>query len=138
MGTNRVDAALAAINSDVEFDPSIIMGPGRLSGIRSAPLVLGTQVAKLGRTTALTRGYVSMVELDGVKVEYPGLGVLEFGGQVEITGSPGRFSNGGDSGSLIVDNELKAVALLFAGNEKATYANPVVPVLDLLHVDLIT
>jgi len=138
IGTNRVDAALAVSNSDVEFEPNTISGLGRLSGIRTAPLVLGTPVAKLGRTTALTRGHVSMVEFDGVKVEYPGLGILEFSGQVEVTGSHGRFSNGGDSGSLIVDNELKAVALLFAGNANATYCNPLVPVLDLLHAELIT
>ena len=42
------------------------------------------------------------------------------------------------SGSLIVDSDMKAVALLFAGNDSdATYANPIQVVLDELGVDLV-
>jgi hypothetical protein len=83
------------------------------------------------------------VELDGVTVEYD-MGVLSFDGQVEVEGSGTRsFSDAGDSGSLIVDDELKAAALLFAGGDHGgrngkglTYANPIQAVLSALKVKL--
>ena len=47
--------------------------------------------------------------------------------------TPGSFSAGGDSGSLIVirggPNKLKPVGLLFAGSASATIANPIDAVL---------
>ena len=54
--------------------------------------------------------------------------------QIVIT--PGTFSAGGDSGSLIVvdsertDDHHKPVGLLFAGSSLYTIANPIGPVLD--------
>ena len=47
------------------------------------------------------------------------------------------FSDAGDSGSLIVDDQLRAIGLLFAGGDEGgsnkkglTYANPIEQVLD--------
>ena len=50
------------------------------------------------------------------------------------------FSAGGDSGSLILDNERYAVGKLFAGSDEQniTIANPVQNYLDLLDAELIT
>src|SRR5204863_1543027 len=46
------------------------------------------------------------------------VGNLRFDGQVEIEGiGTHSFSDGGDSGSLIVDGDIQAVALLFAGGD---------------------
>jgi hypothetical protein len=78
-----------------------------------------------------------------VVVEY-GLGFLKFDNQFEVEGSDsGPFSQGGDSGSLIVDSGHRAVALLFAGSDLGgsngqglTFANPIRAVLDALKVDL--
>ena len=100
-------------------------------------------VGKVGRTTGTTRGRVSAFELDNVVVEF-GLGFLKFDNQVEIEGAESDpFSQGGDSGSLIVDADRRAVALLFAGSDLGgsnslglTYANPIRAVLDALKVDL--
>jgi hypothetical protein len=50
------------------------------------------------------------------------------------------FSSGGDSGSLILDNEGYAVGKLFAGSDlqNITIANPIQPYLDLLDAELVT
>ena len=57
--------------------------------------------------------------------------------------TPWTFSQGGDSGSLIVDADRRAVGLLFAGSDQGgsngkglTYANPLRAVLEALKVDL--
>lgn len=49
----------------------------------------------------------------------------------------------GDSGSLIIDEQLRAIGLLFAGGDEGgsngqglTYANPITTVLDEIQVDL--
>jgi hypothetical protein len=64
---------------------------------------------------------------------------------LEIEGAAAdAFSAGGDSGSLIVDEDHKAVALLFAGGDVGgangkglTYANPIRAVLDALKLELL-
>jgi hypothetical protein len=74
----------------------------------------------------------------------PILGNLRFDQQIEIeSAGDGSFSDGGDSGSLIVDDDFGAVGLLFAGSEAGgenglglTFANPIGTVLDALKVDL--
>jgi hypothetical protein len=56
---------------------------------------------------------------------------------------PKRISDAGDSGSLIVDDQMLAAALLFAGGDHGgsngkglTYANPIAAVLKALKVKL--
>jgi len=64
--------------------------------------------------------------------------------QIEIEGAGNRsFSDAGDSGSLIVDDEMLAAALLFAGGDHGgsngkglTYANPIAAVFKALKVKL--
>jgi hypothetical protein len=132
---NTVDCAIATV--EVEFDAGTIAGLGTLSGDTLAP-DQADRVAKLGRTTELTRGQVTAFELDGVTVQYD-RGTLRFDNQVEVHGSSGPFSQGGDSGSLIVsDPGLDAVALLFAGNQEGvTYGNAFGAVLDALGATLL-
>ena len=57
---------------------------------------------------------------------------VSFTNQIVIT--PGTFSAGGDSGSLIVTNNAShnPVGLLFAGSSSATIANPIGQVLTRL------
>jgi hypothetical protein len=82
--------------------------------------------------------------LDNVVVGYD-IGNLRFDDQIEIEGAEaGPFSQGGDSGSLIVNKQGRAVALLFSGGDQGgsngrglTYANPISKVLDHLKVDLV-
>ena len=121
----------------------MLRGLGKLSGLGDAFLDEGTEVAKLGRTTGLTRGRVTAFEMDNVVVGYD-IGNVRFDDQVEIEGAgDGPFSDGGDSGSLIVGRDKRGVALLFAGSDQGgangqglTYANPLRAVLDALKVEL--
>jgi|SRR5579883_585050 len=142
-GSNAVDCAAALVDDKIEIDAKSIRGLGKLAGIGSEFLDEGTAVAKLGRTTGLTRGKVTAFELDNVVVGYD-IGNLRFDGQVEIEGADDDpFSRGGDSGSLIVTEDRRAVALLFAGGEVGgsngqglTFASPIRAVLNALKVDL--
>src|SRR4030095_14056373 len=124
---NFVDCAIAKLN---------------YAGQRDGVLV-GDVVHKVGRTTGVRHGRVTAFELDGVAVEYE-IGVISFDDQIEIEGAGNNsFSDAGDSGSLIVDDEMRAVALLFAGGDHGgsngkglTYANPIAAVLKALKVKL--
>ncbi len=136
---NLVDAAVADLDGGISVYTNWLTGLGELAGVRSEPLETGETVYKVGRTTGLTEGRVSAIEVDRVLVDYD-MGTLRFDQQVEV--EPARtepFSLGGDSGSLVVDAQRRAVALLFAGNDvDATYASPIEAVLDALRVDLVT
>jgi hypothetical protein len=142
-GTNFVDCAVASIDGAIKFNHRTLTDLGKLSGLGDPVLAEEGKVGKVGRTTGTTKGRVSAFELDNVVVGY-GLGFLKFDNQVEIEGAgSGPFSQGGDSGSLIVDAGNRAVALLFAGGDQGgsngqgfTYANPIRAVLDALKVDL--
>ena len=100
---------------------------------------VGLAVRKSGRTTGLTQGEVSAVDVT-VDVQYTkecnkGRQTARFVGQIRIT--PGSFSDGGDSGSLVVediDNDPRPVGLLFAGGSSSTLANPIGRVLECLGV----
>jgi hypothetical protein len=137
-GSNLIDAAVAALREGIPADFDTLDGLGTLNGVRSEPLEGDEVVFKLGRTTGLTRGRVSAFEIDDVWVRYD-LGVIGFDRQIEIAPLDGNpFSLGGDSGSVIVDEEMRAVGLLFAGNDvDVTYANPIQTVLQSLGARLL-
>lgn len=142
-GTNLLDCAVAILEDGLSFDPRTLRGLGKLSG--TAELTPDSiRVAKVGRTTGKTRGRITAFELDNLVVSYD-IGNLRFDNQIEIEGSGDRsFSDGGDSGSVIVNPDGKAVALLFAGSEEGgrngkglTYATPLHAVLSTLGVTLV-
>ncbi|HWE37583.1 MAG TPA: hypothetical protein VG406_13525 [Isosphaeraceae bacterium] len=145
-GPNLVDAAVAALDPGMEYDARTLTGlGGKLAGAGSSFLDDQTPVGKIGRTTATTRGKVVTFELDNLLVAYD-VGALQFNDQIEIEGDgDSPFSQGGDSGSLIVDADRLAVALLFAGSDLGgtngkglTYANPLAAVLSALKVELLS
>ncbi|RDV84621.1 hypothetical protein DXX99_00815 [Ammonifex thiophilus] len=124
---NRVDAALARPVKEDLIEP-LIMEIGRVTG--TAEPTLDLRVKKCGRTTGLTTGEVRYVNVT-VSV---GLGHDEqafFEDQFVTT----RLSLPGDSGSLIVDEENRAVGLLFAGSDRFTVANRIANVLESLNVN---
>jgi hypothetical protein len=138
---NFIDCAIASIQDGTDFDRATLQGIGAFSG-QTAAAADNIQVAKVGRTTGVTRGRVTAFELDDVIVSFD-VGNLRFDDQLEIEGAgDSMFSDGGDSGSLIVNEDLSAVGLLFAGSDQGgangkglTYANPILSVLDALKVD---
>lgn len=138
---NLVDAATCWLDDPDGIDPTY--PGGRLIG--GAEPDGDVEVHKVGRTTGLTRGMVTAIELDNVLVQYPA-GPLRFDGQVEVTGTgAGPFSRGGDSGSLVYHPDtMQALALLFAGSERGgengqglTFCNPISAVLEALGADLL-
>lgn len=143
-GANLVDTALATVKNGIEFDGQTLQGIGRLNGLGGTLVDIGEEVHKVGRTTDATNGRVTAFELDNVVVGYD-LGNLRFDDQIEIEGAgAGPFSQGGDSGSLIVDADRRAVALLFAGGDQGgsngqglTYGNPIGKVLEALNAELV-
>jgi hypothetical protein len=137
-GNNLVDAAVAAILDGLPEDRQTLSDLGSLNGLRTSPIEEGELIFKVGRTTGLTRGRVSAFEVDEVWVGYD-MGEIGFDQQIEIEPSDDSpFSLDGDSGALIVDEELRAVGLLFAGNDvDVTYANPIQTVLQTLGAQLL-
>lgn len=132
---NKVDAAVSTVFNDLDY--RVKYGRRTLRGFNEEP-DLDDVVWKIGRTTGLSRGKVTALDLDDLSVDYDGT-LLSFGGQLEIRAEIGPFSDGGDSGSLIIDDDNWAVGLLFAGTEDGvTYANPVGSVLSSLSLSLIT
>jgi len=76
-------------------------------------------VQKCGRTTGYTTGRVIAIHAS-FTVGYD-FGSAAFNDCIVMSG----MSNGGDSGSLILDMDMNVVGLLFAGSPKVTIANPI-------------
>lgn len=97
------------------------------------PLADGMQVQKVGRTTGHTHGVVTgkIAGFQSVSYVVPELQQqfnVFFSEAWVVEGSGGSFSEGGDSGSLVVASlptgELTAVGLVFAGNGSISLVVP--------------
>ncbi|MDT8369546.1 MAG: hypothetical protein RQ745_10090 [Longimicrobiales bacterium] len=123
---NLVDAALARpISADAVEDR--ILEIGTPSGIAEG--ALGMEVQKSGRTTALTRGEIIQVDVT-VEVNFGAGRVARFTDQLMA----GPMSQGGDSGSAVLDSKRNVVGLLFAGSDSTTIINRIQNVNDLLGI----
>ena len=90
---------------------------------------IGMLVQKTGRTTNHTTGRITAVNAT-VTVNYGGGQRARFERQI-VTGA---MSAGGDSGSLLLDLQNRAVGLLFAGSSVATIFNDIRYVQQLLGI----
>ena len=128
---NIVDCALAK-PADTTMFTDQILGIGVVRS-QKAP-ELGMRVRKSGRTTGLTESVVTLVNAT-VNVGY---GTDTFPLTARFTGQVicEPMSEGGDSGSLVVDMENNAVGLLFAGSGLATIFTPIEVVFNALNVEL--
>jgi len=134
-GANKVDAAVA--RTSARLCRPEILGIGRPSRTAVAPRI-GLNVRKCGRTTAVTVGRVTAVNVS-VRVNYGACGVALMTGQfmVRSTVAGRSFSQPGDSGSLVLAQPGNhPVGLLFAGNGTDTICNPISEVLRALRVTL--
>lgn len=133
---NIVDAAIAWTTTSLLGNATPSDGYGTPKIMTAAPAV-NLRVMKYGRTTKQTKGRVDSINAT-INVNYGAPGVARFVNQIVIT--PGNFSAGGDSGSLIVvqkgPDARKPVGLLFAGSIVVTIANPIDEVLWLLGVTI--
>ncbi len=152
-GANTIDAAMAISNvvdlgsatptDDGYGQPSsAIFGDANNDGVfDDKTALLNKNVQKFGRTTKLTHGQITGIN-GSVSVCYEVTFIFctksaNFVDQLII--EPGAFSGGGDSGSLIVSDDVnkQPVALLFAGSSAETIGNRIDLVLNYfnVHVD---
>jgi len=141
----KIDAAIAqVVNGHVDPNGNILLlgatatngvpDPGPPAAGPGVAATLGMNVAKSGRTTALTCSSVTGINVSSV-VSYSqncdGTGTqfkVNYTDLVQVQG--GTFSEAGDSGSLIVQQSTaQPVALLFAGNNQDTVGNRISDVL---------
>ncbi len=127
-GVNRVDVALARPISPDLVTPEILqIGPPLGVGVAT----LGTPVQKSGRTTGHTLGTITQVDAT-IRIDYEGRVALF---ENQLVASP--MSQGGDSGSAVLDEAGQVVGLLFAGSDQATIINPIDEVLTALDVEVL-
>lgn len=128
---NEVDAAIA-ISSTALIGNSTPTGGYGTPKSAVTPASVGLAVQKYGRTTRLTKGRVTAINVTMVIIFTTGPKL--FTGQIAIELPPktkGSFSDSGDSGSLVVsDPGANPVGLLFAGSDDVTLANPIQKVLN--------
>jgi hypothetical protein len=130
-GYNLVDAAVARPTYSRNVTTSII-GVAMPRGVDQA--FVGSPVIKVGRTTQVTVGRVLAVNATVLVGPYPGGGVGEFRHQILTT----PMAAPGDSGSLLMDANLSAIGLLFAGSAQITIHNHIADVETALGVRPVT
>ncbi|HAH20828.1 MAG TPA: hypothetical protein DCL49_08010 [Candidatus Omnitrophica bacterium] len=122
---NLIDAALARPKSQKLVKPEIMEIGAPLGTIKPK---LGMLIQKSGRTTGYTAGKIKDISAT-IKINYDQKVAL-FKNQILTT----NMSQGGDSGSLVLDMKKRAIGLLFAGSDVVTIMNPVLEVIRLLNV----
>ncbi|MCE0538652.1 S1 family peptidase [Kineosporia rhizophila] len=127
-----IDAAIARIATGVDCTLDINgLGPIATTG----PAALNQVAYKSGRTTGLTAGMV--IDTDCVQT----VGGQQFQHQIVVDAfAASGFSQGGDSGSLVVARntagKLFAIGLITGGSGRISVVNPIGPVLTRLGVTL--
>lgn len=139
---HNVDVAIAEVMPGMVSDQ--ILEIGTISSSTVAAFV-GQDVKKSGRTTGLTRSSVTGLNAT-ISVSYEnecagGTAFTKtFTGQIVIDNKRSRFLDGGDSGSLMVEDvssNPRAVGLLFAGSSRTAIANPIGDVLSFLNASMV-
>ncbi|MDT8429558.1 MAG: hypothetical protein RQ757_12430 [Pseudomonadales bacterium] len=126
---NLVDVAIALPTEANATSPEII-GIGRIATTLGRG-DLGIAVKKSGRTTGLTSGEILQVDVT-VNVQFGGGRIARFTDQLLA----GPMSQGGDSGSAVLDESNRLVGLLFAGSEDTTIINRIEHVFSALDLQL--
>lgn len=127
---NRVDAAIALpVKEDMVINE--ILGLGKITGWEEG--ALGMKVKKSGRTTAVTFGEITQVNVM-VSVQYSDGKIAIFKDQFMI--GPAGWSGGGDSGSAVLAENNTLIALLFAGSDECTLVSPIQFVMEDLGVEV--
>lgn len=126
---NLVDCAIAEpVNpNDVVNE---IMEIGTIQG--AAEGALGMAVKKSGRTTGLTTGTIEQIDVT-IKISYGDNKNAVFVDQLMA----GNMSAGGDSGSVVLNDNNEIVGLLFAGSSTNTVMNRIQNVFTALNVGIL-
>jgi hypothetical protein len=132
---NLVDAAIAKIRRRDMAHTKLRILNIEPAGV-SSTVRRGMHVKKVGRTTDLTTGIITDVDLR-LSLSYrrptgSAKGRVGFRDQVLCT----RYSAGGDSGSVILNRSNKIVGLHFAGSPSGSVFNRITHVLELLDIEV--
>ncbi len=137
--SEHVDGAVVRLDAGKDWTATIET-IGNVAGTATA--TVGMPVQKRGRTTEHTFGTVRSTDFTAT-INYGGdIGNRTLRNQLRIetdTTRSARFSQKGDSGSVIVSGDRNVVGLLFAGSTDGqwTFGNPIGFVQDELGVDVI-
>ena len=128
-GDNLVDCALAE-PVDVSTFSKCVMEVG-LPGTTIIEPVVGMDVKKSGRTTGLTKGKITAVNVTAQVLM--GDWIAVFIDQIAMT----HMVDGGDSGSILFEDtpENNVVGLCFAGSDNVSFANRFSNVVDALGLE---
>ena len=124
---NLVDAAVAAPLHDADISEGIL-GLGKING--SAEVSVGEKIRFSGRTSGVKTGRVIAEDVSLFINMGPGEQVY-FVDQLITT----AVSRPGDSGSLLLDEQNRAVGLLFAGSDKVSVCNRIGNVCRMLEIE---
>ncbi len=126
---NKVDCAIAKpLNENDVINE--ILGIGKIAGVAEGELNMAIQ--KSGRTTGLTNGTIEQIDVSA-QVSYGTNKTALFTDQLLA----GAISQGGDSGSAVLDSNKNLVGLLFAGSDTTTIINRIGNVFSALGVTLV-
>jgi hypothetical protein len=140
---SNVDCAIGKVNPGMVQPDGAILEIGPISS-QTLPAVVGQAVKKSGRTTGLTRSYISGLNAT-INIAYDNecggsrAFVKTFTGQIIVAGGT-TFLDDGDSGSLLVENvetNPRAIGLLYAGSTTDSIANPIDEVLSFLGATMV-
>lgn len=155
---NLIDAAIGKLWESQPHKP-LIPCVGAVKGyVPQRDVEVGEAVLKFGRSTGYTEGRIFSIDLD-IRIRYDRTGRSAFfKNQLLIEPASPAYPNfvaKGDSGSLLVDEEHRAIGLVFAGmsqQHQSTHgwsknntpridgygvANPISEVLDRLKIELL-
>lgn len=131
---NTVDAAVAKITRQSYVTKKIMqIGDVKAVGIPQRK----DKVKKFGSTTSLTHGQILDVHFkvyldDYATDRFGSTGRAGFHDQILVT----RFSDQGDSGSVVLNDNNEAVGLLFAGTDRFSFCNKLSNVFAALKLEL--
>jgi Trypsin len=132
---NTVDAAIAKVKNKASVTSAI-----RLIGVptgASNRVRRGMRVQKTGRTTDYTQGIIQDINYRmALDYKKPGGGSGRVGLQDLVLCT--RFTDGGDSGSAVLDMNKRIVGLHFAGSPSSSIFNKINNVLTQLDIDVVT
>lgn len=125
---NKVDCAIAKPINDADVVPEILQ-IGNIQGLAEG--TLGQAIKKSGRTTGFTTGTIQQIDVS-VRVNFGANRIALFTDQLLA----GGMSQGGDSGSVVLNNDNQLVGLLFAGSTNTTICNRIQNVFNAMNLEL--
>ncbi len=125
---NLVDAAIAIPLDEGDISDEIFQ-IGQIGGTAAGDL--GMTVKKSGRTTGFTTDEIQQIDVTA-NVQYGQGRIARFSDQLMA----GAMSQGGDSGSAVLNDDNLLVGLLFAGSDSTTIINRIEHVFTALGVTL--